>query len=100
MKTFEMWLHGKQGDSLNKLVEIADNASDAFAYWAVDFGTCLMRCETISGILEGKNVRIEADANCIFLHPLDRDAEIALEEIAERKLINVSETFSDKEDAA
>lgn len=89
MKTYELWLHGKQGDDLQTNANASKDASGAFFCWSLDFEKRIEICHRISDALEGRNVKIEGEGNFIFLTPLDENAEVALDALALCKFIRV-----------
>ncbi len=97
MKTYELWLHYKQGDDLAAIAEKNTTTAAAFREWATSFGRCREVCLQITKAIEGKNVTIQADTHHISLEPGDADAERALEALVREEILSVHE-WNDEEE--
>lgn len=81
MKTYEIFLHYKQGDDFAAHVDATNNVSDALTGWAADFRKRTAVCEEIARALHGKNVEVDAQVHMILLTPKDAEAERALDDL-------------------
>lgn len=96
MKTYELFLHCKQGDTLAQHIEFTKNPSDALKIWAYDFQNNREICEKLARDLLGKNINIFADANLILLQGTDASAREALDSLVkEGILVEADEEYED-----
>lgn len=99
MKTYELFLHGKQGDDFAQHAAIAATVNKALLSWSAALKQCQNICEQIARALEGKNVSVFADTHVISLTADDAEAEKALDALTAEGLLTVMPIEDDDEAA-
>lgn len=90
MKTYEIYLHGKQGDDFAAHIEKSKNVWAALAVWTEDFRKRADICDRIARAIYQKNVQVEADTHMILFIPQDTTAEKAFDELLAAGLVHRS----------
>lgn len=90
-KSYELWLHFKQGDDLAECLETAKNPSEALQKWSDSMMVNWFTIQRIAVALEGKDVEIEADTHMICIHPKNKAATTALENLRKAGLLDVEQ---------
>ncbi len=98
MKTYELFVHWKQGDDLGQHLENEDTNAGALRAWAASFRRYQLRAEQIAKAIEGEDIEISADTHMILLLPNSEKAEKVLQLLADAKMISVSDMFDEEED--
>lgn len=89
MKSYSLYLHGKQGDDFSSYVESTKTISSALENWAKDFAACQKVCERIAQEIKGEKIEVDADTHTILFCPKDKAAEKVLKALAKEKLLSV-----------
>ena len=86
--SYELFLHGKQGEDFAwQLDQTKGDVPDALRSWAQAFKAHHDACLQIAQVLDGKKVGARADVHFISFEPLDDKAEAALEELVKEELL-------------
>lgn len=86
-KSYELWLHWKQGDEFGNLIEEADSTEDALTTWAKIFESRAEHCRKLAEVVDGKDIEGYGDT-----HHIDfRGDEEVLEEAVEKDLLQLRE---------
>jgi len=94
MKTYELFLHWKQGDDFRGCLEQAKgNVSEALEFWARDFDSRAKHCRELAERVKGKSVETDADTHMITF---GGDEEL-LDKLVEEELLSAFEVEDDEE---
>ena len=96
MRSYELWLHYKQGDDFSGHLKETSSVSAALRRWAAQFIENQAICERLAVMLDGRNVTGHGDTHLVELCADDVDAEKALAVAAAEELIAARE--DDEED--
>lgn len=90
MKTYELSLHGKQGDDLGFLLDKTKSCTGALREWATAFTERQAICEQIAVAIDAAAIDIEADGNFVFFRAKNSAAEKILAHLTRKKLLRVA----------
>ena len=95
-KSYELLLHGKQGDDLGQLLEAhKGDIPTAPRAWADHFKHNHDVCMQLAKAFEGKDLTVHADTHHISFEPGDNKASECLEVAVKEELIDVHEYGGD-----
>jgi hypothetical protein len=97
-KTYELWLHYKQGDDFAAILEKEPTPSKALESWAAHFAACRDICAQLARTLAGKNVEAGGGTHYIGFTAKDDEAERALAALAKENLLRESLVETPDED--
>jgi hypothetical protein len=98
IRSYELWLHYKQGDDFGHVLEkCKGNVPKALKTWAANFKQHAEVCLQLAKAFKGKKITVQADTHMICFDPKDVKATACLEALVKKKLLDVQEW--DDEDA-
>lgn len=97
MKSYMLSLYYKQGDDLENLLRQCNGVEDALRCWAELMRANAQTCETIAAAISGKQVKVIADTHHISFETDDPEAEKALHELADLKILTQDDAGDDEE---
>ncbi len=100
--SYELFLHGKQGDDFAACLDEAEGKQDQVALalrrWAESFKANHDACLQIASSLDGKQIEAQADVHFISFTPGNEQAEAALEALVKEDLLYREEWDDDEDD--
>lgn len=98
MKTYEFYVHWKQGDDFKTHVGQTANTAEALRQWAMSFESHRNTCNQLSEYLIGQDIEVQADTHMISFSPQNDAATEALEKAVAVGLLSTFD-WDDEEDA-
>lgn len=100
MKTYQLFLHGKQGDDFADHLKATKSTEEALRSWAKSFKEAHDACLQLANAFQKKGIEAEADTHLIQFYAHDEEAKKVLEVMAKEKLLQIEEFDDEEEDAS